>query len=53
VRSRTDKGVVAVLDPRLATKGYRWTIINALPPMMRTRDKTEAIDFLRNAINGR
>ncbi len=52
VRSRTDRGVVAVLDPRLAKKGYRWTIINALPPMARTRDKTEAIDFLRSAIDG-
>ncbi len=50
VRSRADRGVVAVLDPRLAKKGYRWTIINALPPMRRTRDKTEAIDFLRSAI---
>lgn len=52
VRSRTDRGVVAVLDPRLAKKGYRWTIINALPPMARTRDKTEAIHFLRSAIDG-
>ncbi|MBM3730370.1 MAG: ATP-dependent DNA helicase [Actinobacteria bacterium] len=51
VRSRTDRGVVAVLDPRLAKKGYRWTIINALPPMARTSDKSEAIDFLRSAIN--
>ena len=51
IRSRTDRGVVAVLDPRLATKGYRWTIINALPPMGRTRDKSEAVDFLRDAIN--
>ena len=50
VRSRTDRGVVAVLDPRLAKKGYRWTIINALPPMGRTREKSEAIDFLRSAI---
>jgi ATP-dependent DNA helicase DinG len=52
VRSRTDRGVVAVLDPRLAKKGYRWTIINALPPMARTRDKAEAIEFLRSAIDG-
>lgn len=52
VRSRTDRGVVAVLDPRLAKKGYRWTIINALPPMARTREKSEAIDFLRSAIDG-
>lgn len=51
IRTSADRGVVAVLDPRLATKGYRWTIINALPPMGRTRNKTEAIDFLRDAIN--
>lgn len=53
VRTRTDRGVVAVLDPRLATKGYRWTIINALPPMGRTRNKSEAIDFLREAVTPR
>ena len=51
IRSRSDRGVVAVLDPRLATKGYRWTIINALPPMGRTRNKTDAVEFLRDAIN--
>ena len=51
IRSKTDRGVVAVLDPRLASKGYRWTIINALPPMGRTRNKAEAVDFLRDAIN--
>ena len=51
VRSRTDRGVVAVLDPRLATKGYRWTIVNALPPMGRTKDKREAIDFLRDVVS--
>lgn len=50
IRSRNDRGVVAVLDPRLATKGYRWTIINALPPMRRTKDKSEVIDFLRTTV---
>ena len=47
IRSRNDRGVVAVLDPRLATKGYRWTIIKALPPMRRTKDKGEVLAFLR------
>ncbi|MEY2627693.1 MAG: hypothetical protein RJB08_1452, partial [Actinomycetota bacterium] len=47
IRSRNDRGVVAVLDPRLATKGYRWTIIKALPPMRRTKDKEEVLAFLR------
>jgi ATP-dependent DNA helicase DinG len=52
IRSRADRGVVAVLDPRLATKGYRWTIINALPPMRRTKDKTEVLQFLRATVSG-
>ena len=36
IRSSTDTGVVAVLDPRLATAGYRRTILEALPPMTLT-----------------
>jgi ATP-dependent DNA helicase DinG len=48
IRSRTDRGVVAVLDPRLATnQRYRWDIVRALPPMRRTRDRSEAERFLR------
>jgi ATP-dependent DNA helicase DinG len=48
IRNRTDRGVVAVLDPRLATNAsYRWDIVNALPPMRRTRDRAEAEKFLR------
>lgn len=46
VRSATDKGVVAVLDPRLATAPYRWDLIRALPPMRRTRDREEVLAFL-------
>lgn len=48
IRTAHDRGVVAVLDARLATnKSYRWDIINALPPMRRTRDRSEAETFLR------
>ncbi|CAN5554154.1 ATP-dependent DNA helicase [soil metagenome] len=47
VRTATDRGVVAVLDPRLATARYRWDVINALPPMRRTKDRSEAEAFLR------
>jgi ATP-dependent DNA helicase DinG len=36
IRSATDTGVVAVLDPRLATAGYRKVLLDALPPMRRT-----------------
>ena len=49
IRSTEDRGVVAVLDPRLATsKSYRWDIVRALPPMRRTRDRAEAEQFLRS-----
>lgn len=48
IRSATDRGVVAVLDPRLATsRSYRWELINALPPMRRTKDRAEAEALLR------
>ena len=47
IRTATDRGVVAVLDPRLATAGYRWDVVRALPPMRRTRHREEAEAFLR------
>lgn len=47
IRTSTDRGVVAVMDPRLGTANYRWDIIRALPPMRRTRHRAEAEDFLR------
>jgi ATP-dependent DNA helicase DinG len=46
IRTATDRGVVAVLDPRLAKAGYRWDLVNALPPMRRTKDRGEAIGCL-------
>lgn len=48
IRSTSDRGVVAVLDPRLATKGYRWDFIRALPPMRRSKDRVEVEAFLRS-----
>jgi ATP-dependent DNA helicase DinG len=47
IRTAEDRGVVAVLDPRLGTARYRWDIIRALPPMRRTRHRAEAEAFLR------
>jgi ATP-dependent DNA helicase DinG len=46
IRNATDRGVVAVLDPRLGTANYRWDIVKALPPMKRTRHRAEAEAFL-------
>ncbi len=45
VRTATDRGVVAVLDPRLASASYRWALVNALPPMRRTRERAEVEAF--------
>jgi ATP-dependent DNA helicase DinG len=46
IRTATDRGVVAVLDPRLSTARYGWTIVNSLPPMRRTKDRDEVAAFL-------
>ncbi len=46
IRSSTDQGVVAVLDPRLATAPYRKTLLDALPPMRRTVQRAEVEAFL-------
>ena len=48
IRSAEDKGVVAVFDKRLGTANYRWDIVNALPPMRRTRDRADVEAFLRS-----
>jgi len=47
IRTGTDCGVFAVLDPRLATAGYRWPMVRAVPPMARSRDRAIVHDFLR------
>jgi len=53
IRSTTDRGVVAVLDSRLATAGYRWELIQALPPMARTKDRAEVERFLEALVAAR
>ena len=52
IRTATDRGVVAVLDRRLGAARYRWDIVNALPPMRRTRDRAEVERFLAEIIAG-
>lgn len=46
IRTAEDRGVVAVLDPRLATAKYRWDLVRGLPPMKRTKDRAEVLAFL-------
>jgi len=45
IRSTTDRGVVAILDPRLATKSYGKRLVAALPPMPRTIEFEQVADF--------
>jgi ATP-dependent DNA helicase DinG len=47
IRNTADRGVVAVFDPRLGKANYRWQIVNALPPMRRTRVRADVEAFLR------
>jgi ATP-dependent DNA helicase DinG len=46
IRSRSDRGVVAVLDSRLGTARYRWDLVRALPPMRRTKHRSDVVAFL-------
>jgi ATP-dependent DNA helicase DinG len=47
IRNKNDRGVVAVLDTRLAESSYRSSLFRKLPPMKRTRDKAAVHAFLR------
>ncbi len=47
IRTETDRGVLAICDPRLVDKPYGRRIWQSLPPMRRTRDEDEAAAFLR------
>jgi ATP-dependent DNA helicase DinG len=47
IRSREDRGVVAVLDPRLRTRAYGAAFLESLPPCRRTESPEEAERFLK------
>jgi ATP-dependent DNA helicase DinG len=45
IRSRTDRGIVAILDSRLTTKGYGRVLLRSLPPATRCRDFEAVSEF--------
>jgi ATP-dependent DNA helicase DinG len=47
IRHRTDRGVLAVLDPRLRTTGYGRRFLSALPPAPVTHDLDAISRFFR------
>ena len=51
IRSHTDRGVVAVLDSRLATARYGEFLIRSLPPFWRTTDGEVARAALRRLVD--
>jgi ATP-dependent DNA helicase DinG len=49
LRSRGDRGILAVLDPRLTTKGYGKTFLASLPPYPIVRERAAAENFFKTA----
>ena len=47
LRSASDRGVIAVLDPRLATASYAGTLLRTLPGFYRARSKDAVLASLR------
>ena len=47
LRTETDRGVVAVLDPRLVTARYGSFLVRSMPPFWRTTDREVALAALR------
>jgi len=45
IRSETDRGVLAICDDRLVTKGYGKTLRSSLPPMPFTREREDVAAF--------
>lgn len=50
IRDADDRGVLAICDPRLVSKGYGRTFRESLPDMPLTRNPDEAERFLRDTV---
>ena len=49
IRSRTDRGVVAVLDSRIVTSGYGERFVASLPPYRLTHDRQDVMRFFEES----
>jgi ATP-dependent DNA helicase DinG len=47
IRTTSDRGVVAILDPRLVTARYGGFLRASLPPMWPTTDHSVVVDALK------
>jgi ATP-dependent DNA helicase DinG len=48
IRSKTDRGILALLDKRIITKSYGRMFLRSLPPAPLTHDADEVCKFLRH-----
>ncbi|HMI90064.1 MAG TPA: helicase C-terminal domain-containing protein, partial [Polyangiales bacterium] len=49
IRGRNDRGIVAILDSRLTTKGYGKVLLRSLPPATRCRSFEQVQEFWAQA----
>ncbi|HRI04334.1 MAG TPA: ATP-dependent DNA helicase [Pyrinomonadaceae bacterium] len=52
IRSRTDRGVIAIMDPRLRTKSYGRDFLNSLPRMKITADLNDVAELFQQTDDG-
>ena len=52
IRDETDRGVLAICDPRLLSKPYGRRILRSLPPMKLVRDLDEVLRFISPGESG-
>ena len=52
IRHRGDRGVLALFDPRILTKGYGKQFVASLPPAPITRDLSDVQKFFEHGVEG-
>lgn len=45
IRDVNDRGVLVICDPRLRTRGYGSVFLDSLPPMRRTAERDQVVEF--------
>ncbi len=50
IRTETDRGVLMLCDPRLMSKSYGRKVLDALPPMKRSRKLDEVREFFQTEV---
>lgn len=53
IRTKNDKGMICILDPRLLTKSYGRTILNSLPKTIIINTTEEVEEFFKELINSK